>query len=167
MSESNKPKFAFGDHVRVAGYYPRVFKVDGYRREEYFYPDEQWTELVYELHDVVTAEWLEAEEEDLTPAGEVEVQSQGFSIFGEEAMPFMFYNFGQQPKEPRKPTARELSAQEAEKRRADRKERAEQIDNLLDMREWYRKAMERTNDEAYGDRIMAIDCELKKLADKS
>lgn len=46
-----------------------------------------------------------------------------------------------------------------------RKARAEQIDNLLDMREWYRKALERTNDEAYGDRIMAIDCELRKLTE--
>ncbi|MDF1510698.1 hypothetical protein PZE06_21415 [Robertmurraya sp. DFI.2.37] len=146
------PKFAFGDRVYVAGYWPRVFQVDGYRREDYAYPNEQWTELVYELHDVVTAEWLEADESDLTPAGEQAFDATDLIVGIDFATLF----------QPRKPTAREL----AERRKTERQERVEQIDNLLDMREWYRKAMERTNDEAYGARIMAIDAELKKLVGK-
>lgn len=143
------PKFTFGDRVHVAGYWPRVFQVDGYRREDYAYPDEQWTEIVYELHDVVTAEWLEADESDLTPAGEQTLDATDLIVGIDFATLF----------QPCKPNVREL----AERRKTERKGRAEQIDNLLDMREWYRKALERTNDEAYGERIMAIDAELREI----
>jgi hypothetical protein len=69
------------------------------------------------------------------------------------------------PKEPRKPTARELSAQLAKEQKEMRKKRGEQIDNLLDLRNWAADMLAKTNDEAYGDRVMAIDCELKKLTE--
>jgi hypothetical protein len=46
-----------------------------------------------------------------------------------------------------------------------RKKRAEQIDNLLDMRIWASKMLEKTNNEEYGDKVFAIDCELKKLTE--
>jgi hypothetical protein len=65
----------------------------------------------------------------------------------------------------RKPTPRELSAQIADERKAMRKKRAEQIDNLLDMRIWASKMLEKTNNEEYGDKVFAIDCELKKLVE--
>jgi hypothetical protein len=65
----------------------------------------------------------------------------------------------------RKPTPRELSAQIADERKAMRKKRAEQIDNLLDMRIWASKMLEKTNNEEYGDKVFAIDCELKKLTE--
>lgn len=168
----NKPEFGFGDIVRVAGYYPRLFKVDGYREEHYYYPNEQWTEFVYELYDAHTSEWIEADEEDLALVAEadkaeeyLEANPQASTpitpdwIFGidwaKEALPIA--------KQERKPTARELSAMEADRRKAERKERAEQVDNLLDLRIWASDMLEKTGNEEFGDRIFAIDCELKKL----
>jgi hypothetical protein len=58
-----------------------------------------------------------------------------------------------------------LSAQIAEERKVARKRRAEQIDNLLDMRIWASEMLDKTGNEEFGDRVMAIDCELKKLTD--
>jgi hypothetical protein len=65
----------------------------------------------------------------------------------------------------RKPTARELSAKEAEERRSARKALGEEIDNLLDLRNWAADMLAKTNDEAYGDRVFAIDSKLKELVD--
>jgi hypothetical protein len=44
-----------------------------------------------------------------------------------------------------------------------RKKRGEQIDNLLDLRNWAADMLAKTGNEEFGDRVMAIDCELKKL----
>ena len=56
----------YGDLVRVHGYGNRVYQIDGYYIASYFYPNEQYNETVYELSDVVTGEWLEADADDLT-----------------------------------------------------------------------------------------------------
>lgn len=61
---TDRPKF--GDLVGVAGYGARVFQVDGYRTELRYYPDEEWIDIVYELTDVQTGEWLEADIDDLS-----------------------------------------------------------------------------------------------------
>ncbi|WP_141431942.1 hypothetical protein [Bacillus sp. 03113] len=111
-----KQRFNFGDLVRVAGYFPRVFQVDGWRTEHWHYPEEEWTDMVYELHDVQTGDWLEADEEDLSivvPAimakdyiayRLVQNDSDGWpDTYEKEAV--------KMAKEPRKLTARELSAQ--------------------------------------------------------
>jgi hypothetical protein len=55
-----------------------------------------------------------------------------------------------------------LSAQIAEERKALRKKRAAEIDNLLDQRNWYADMLAKTNDETYGDRLFAVEAELKK-----
>jgi hypothetical protein len=60
--------FNFGDLVRVDGYWPRVFKVDGYHIDTWHYPNESWTETVYDLVDAYTGEFLEADIDDLTLA---------------------------------------------------------------------------------------------------
>jgi hypothetical protein len=119
----------FGDLVRVAGYGDRIFQVDGYRTEHWQYPDEEWTDVVYELTDVQTSEWLDADIEDLTivaPATDAAkflatLKPAGLIILREDT-PML--NFGHKP-EPRKPSAKELAARKAaEKRR--------KIDALLD-----------------------------------
>jgi hypothetical protein len=67
--------------------------------------------------------------------------------------------------EPRKPTAREISAKEAEEKKAARKALAAEIDNLLDIAHWNRSMLEKTNDERYGDQLFAVEAELKKLVE--
>jgi hypothetical protein len=178
MSEQNEIFFNFGDLVRVDGYWPRVFKVDGYRREQWQYPDEEWTDVVYELHDVGNLEFIEADMADLTlveTADKAEAYLETNPPHYEAPAPvkpdWMTFMFGEEekavskPKEPRKPTAREISAKEAEERRAARKERAAEIDNLLDLRIWAADMLAKTNNEEFGDQVFAIDCELKKLTE--
>jgi hypothetical protein len=173
----NKPEFNFGDIVRVNGYYPRLFEIDGRRIENWQYAEEQWTDIVYEVYDVLTSDWIECAEEDLTLVVEADMAEDYLAANPpnyEAPAPTMpdwmtFINGGDEtmskPKEPRKPTARELSAKEAEERKAARKARGEEIDNLLDIAQWNRTMLEKTNDEAYGDRLMAVEAELKKLVE--
>jgi hypothetical protein len=173
--------FNFGDLVRADGMWPRVFRVDSYHIDKWYYPNETWTETVYELVDAHTGEFLEADVEDLTlveTAGKAEEylaanpaiekpNTDWKAEVMESLRQIEEYERGAKAmaKQERKPTAGELSAQEAEERKKARKERGEQIDNLLDLRNWAADMLAKTNDEAYGDRVMAIDCELKKLVE--
>jgi hypothetical protein len=173
----NKPEFNFGDIVRVAGYFPRLFEIDGRRIERWQYPNEDWTDIVYEVYDVLTSDWIECAEEDLTLVVEAD-QAEAYLAANppnyEAPAPSMpdwmtFITGGDEtmskPKEPRKPTAMEISAKEAEERRATRKARGEEIDNLLDIAQWNRTMLEKTNDERYGDRLFAVEAELKKITE--
>ena len=172
----NKPQYEFGDIVQVNGYFPRLFEVDGRRIENWQYKDEEWTDTVYEVYDVLTSDWIECAEEDMTlvveadkaeeylaanpPNYEVPAPAQpdwATFIFEKGAMSVA--------KEERKPTARELSAQLAKEQKELRKRRAEQIDNLLEQRKWYADMLAKTNNEEFGDRVFALDAELKKLAE--
>jgi hypothetical protein len=177
VSEQNEIFFNFGDLVRVDGYWPRVFRVDGYRREQWHYPGEEWTDVVYELHDVGNLEFIEADMADLTlvetedNADEYLVANPpDYEVPAPNMPEWMTLMFGgdetmSKPKEPRKPTPREISAQEAEERKAARKARGEEIDNLLDLRNWAADMLVKTNNEEFGDRVFAIDAKLKELAE--
>lgn len=118
----------FGDLVRVAGYGDRIFQVDGYRTEHWHYPDEEWTNVVFELTDVQTGEWLEADLDDLsivapaTDAAEfLEAQKPAGLIILREDTTMLWEG----KPEPPKPSARELAAKKAA-------EKQRKIDALLD-----------------------------------
>lgn len=175
----NKPTYNFGDLVRVNGYYPRIFEVDGRRIENWQYPDEDWTDIVYEVFDVASCDYIECCEDDMTLVVEAdkaeeymeanppayEVQAPVYPDWAMDIMRTLNEGAEKVAKPERKLTAREISAQLAEERKIMRKKRAEQIDNLLDMRIWAADMLAKTNDEAYGDRVMAIDNELRKLVE--
>jgi hypothetical protein len=173
----NKPEFNFGDIVRVNGYFPRLFEIDGRRIERWEYAEEQWTDIVYEVYDVLSSDWIECAEEDITLVVEADRADEylaanppNYEVPAQEKPEWMTFMFGgdetmSKPKEPRKPTAREISAKEAEERKAARKARAAEIDNLLDIAHWNRSMLEKTNDERYGDQIFAVEAELKKLVE--
>ncbi|MED4892439.1 MULTISPECIES: hypothetical protein [Heyndrickxia] len=117
----------FGDIVHVAGYQTRLFQVDGYRTEHWHYPDEEWINVVYELTDVQTSEWLDADIEDLTivaPATDAAkflatLKPAGLIILREDT-PMLWSK-----PEPPTPSARELAARKVEEKRRE-------IDALLD-----------------------------------
>jgi hypothetical protein len=181
MNNDEQIFFNFFDLVRVDGYWPRVFRVDGYRSEHWQYPNETWTETVYELVDAHTGEFLEADVEDLTLVETADNADEWLAANPAStgaSKPFdinewvvdMTKYFGgdetmSKPKEPRKPTAREISAQLAKEQKEMRKKRGEQIDDLLDLRNWAADMLAKTGNEEFGDRVMAIDCELKKLVE--
>jgi hypothetical protein len=176
----NKPQFNFGDIVKVNGYYPRLFEIDGRRTEHWQYANEDWTDVIYEVYDVVSCDWIECAEEDITLVAEAAKAEEYLAAnppdyeapekpldTSDWAIDISKYFGGvtNMAKQERKPTARELSAMEADRRKAERKERGEQIDNLLDLRNWAAGMLEKTGNEAYGDRVFAIDAELKKLVE--
>lgn len=174
----NKPTYNFGDIVKINGYYPRLFEIDGRRIEHWQYAEEDWTDIVYEVYDVLTSDWIECAEEDITLVAEADQAEEYLAANPpnyEATAPIMpdwatFIYGGEgiamsKPKEPRKPTARELSAKEAEEKKAARKARAAEIDNLLDLRIWASDMLAKTNNEEYGDRAFAIDAKLKQLID--
>jgi hypothetical protein len=174
----NKPEFNFGDIVRINGYYPRLFEIDGIRTEHWQYKDESWVDTVYEVYDVLSSDWIECAEEDITLVVEADQAEEylaanppDYEVPAQEKPEWMTFMFGgeekamSKPKEPRKPTAREISAREAEEKKAARKARAAEIDNLLDLRIWAADMLAKTNNEEFGDRVMAIDCELKKMSE--
>jgi hypothetical protein len=67
-------------------------------------------------------------------------------------------------KQERQPTARELSAKEAEEKKAARKAKAEEINNLLDRRNWYADQFAKSGDVEDNEKVQRIDTELAKLS---
>jgi hypothetical protein len=153
MSE-NKPQPTHGDLVRITGYGNRVFQVESYYDQQWFYPDETWTDRIYELFDMGNADYIEADADDLTmitdasqadeylranPAP-LEPSSIDFTNYlGGDLTMFNFGNDDAKKKPAPKPTARELSGQEAERRKQARKDRAKKIDACLDWMNYYRE----------------------------
>jgi hypothetical protein len=173
----NKPQYNFGDLVRINGYFPRLFEIDGRRIEHWQYAEEQWTDVVYEVYDVLSSDWIECAEEDITLVAEADQAEEylaanppDYEVPAQDKPEWMTFMFGgdetmSKAKEPRKPTAREISAKEAEERKAARKALGEEIDNLLEIAQCNRNMLEKTNDEAYGDQLFAVEAELKKLVE--
>jgi hypothetical protein len=153
-----------GDLVTVDGYDGRFFMVIGYQLIRNCLPEEEYNEVVYEVLDAVTGEFLEADGEDV-----------GFVTDAEHASAYLAENppeykpigraVTMAKQEPRKPTAREISAKEAEEKKQARKARATEIDNLLDIAQWNRSMLEKTNDEWYGGRLFAVEAELKRMTE--
>jgi hypothetical protein len=189
MRDSEEFEFAIpaehGDLVTVDGYDGRFFMVIGYQLIRNCLPEEEYNEVVYEVLDAVTGEFLEADGEDVEFVTDAEHASAYLAENPpdyEATAPILpdwakdvyqslvdieNYERGamNMAKPERKPTAREISAKEAEERKAARKAQAAEIDNLLDLRNWAADMLAKTNNEEFGDRVMAIDCELKKLTE--
>lgn len=173
---------ALGDLIRIDGYGARIFQVDAWRREEYHGIDVAYTEVIYEAFDCGNDEWFEAAAEDVTFVADASqadewlranpapiVPTSDWTAFG---MGFLDINGGgdetMKAKEPRKPTARELSGQEAERRKQARKERAARIDELLDARNDAKELAVFFGDKdgEYGAKVAEIDRELAELSKK-
>ncbi|MDH5159876.1 hypothetical protein [Heyndrickxia oleronia] len=173
----------FGDLVRVNGYWPRIFKIVSYRIESYFEPSGQWTETVYEMYDVVTDEYIEADREDLTLVSTAEKADEylrenppqensrtvinGNDVFFDLAKQWpewgdVMWGANELPK----PTARELSAQEAERRKAERKAKSEAIDRLLDEYNDYKRLADAFGDEEYKGRVEYLALKLAEVSEK-
>jgi hypothetical protein len=157
----------YGDLVTVDGYDRRFFMVIAYQLIRHCTPEEEYNETVFELLDAHTGEYLEADGEDVEFVTDAVNAEKYLATQPAPLMPGMTIRDMEalEMKPKRQPTARELSGQEAERRKAARKEKAARIDELLDQRNWYAAALERTNNEEFGDRVAAIDAELKALSD--
>jgi len=154
MSEQ---KFNFGDLVRVEGYEDCVFCINGKRVEQFFYPDGEWTDVLYELTDVQTADCLDAFEEDLrlvTTADKAEEYLKLIPKGGEE--PMKMFGFGSSHKP--KPTP--------ENERYNKQlERERKINELLDERNDYAMLLAEFGDDKYAQKIKEIDRKLSNYAD--
>jgi hypothetical protein len=176
MTDGNKPQPTHGDLVSVNGYGNRVFQVESYYDQRWFYPDETWTDRIYELFDMGNADYIEADATDLTLITDA---SQADEYLRANPAPIEPSNISEllqkygvggnemsQPNQPeKKPTARELSSQEAAKRKQARKDRAKKVDELLDERNDVTELAKNFGDKAgeYGERVAEIDRELAEL----
>jgi hypothetical protein len=164
----SKSFFQFGDIVRVDGYGDRVFEVLGYRVEQYHYPDAEHTDIVFELSDAHTLEWLEADENDLTLVCR-EAESQQYlanaPLPQSQAQVILYLAEPNATAEPtqRKLTPREESSREAERRKELRQMKAEIIDDLLDRIRDYRRLYAMFGDEEFNDVVFALEAEINKL----
>lgn len=170
----------FGDLVSADGYGDRIFEVICYRKEETHYRDEYQnefvqTDIIFEISDVHTLDYLEADENDLTlicredqaeqylanaplPQSQAQVYFIGIDLAQE-------ITINTEPVE-RKLTPREQSSREAEERKQLRKLMSEVIDDLLIQRKDYEELYRVFGDEEYNDRIFAIDAEINKLQEE-
>jgi hypothetical protein len=189
MTEGEEFEFAIpadhGDLVTVDGYEGRFFMVIGFQLIRNCLPEEAYNEVVYEVLDAVTGEFLEADGEDVEFVTDAEHASAYLAEnppdyeaiapilpdwakdVHQSLVDIENYERGamSMAKQERKPTAREISAKEAEERKAARKARAAEIDNLLDLRNWAADMLAKTNNEEFGDRVFAIDTKLKELVE--
>jgi hypothetical protein len=150
---SKQPPISFGDLVRITGYGNRVFQVESYYDQEWFYPDETWKDRIYELFDVGNADHIEADAGDLTLLADA---SQADEYLRANPAPFepsafpqwmtdltkdQFIGGGNEMfnKPEKKPTARELSSQEAKRKKQAKKEQKQKIDACLDWMNYYRE----------------------------
>lgn len=154
----NKPEYTFSDLVHIAGYGSRIFKIESYRVEHCYSPSEEWTDIVYDLIDIETQAYVECDEEDMRLADgssvdETELDGTGIDIFdfmgGLGELYYEMEETKMAKNNERKPTARELSSQEAAKRKQDRKDRVAKVDDLLDLYNGYMAMFEQTGDVVY------------------
>ena len=169
----NKPEYTFTDLVHIVGYGPRIFKIESYRVEHCYAPDEEWSEIVYDLIEVESGQYVECDEEDMRLADgssvdEAELDGTGIDIFdfmgGLSALNYEMEETKMAKNNERKPTARELSGQEAERRKQARKDRVAKVDDLLDMYNGYMAMFEQTGEAVYKENA---DDAMERLAEVS
>jgi hypothetical protein len=136
------PLFDVGDTVQIDGC-PEVYKVIG-----------AFPEMIYALQDVATNEIIDMDECVLkTFDGEI-TENQ---IVKESV------KMAKEPKEERKLTPREESSREAERRKQARKQKAADIDTLLEIAFWNRKQFEATGDEAFAEKEREQYAKIKEI----
>lgn len=140
------PLFDVGDTVQVHG------------SPEKYHVITAWPEMIYGLVDTETDEYIEMDEYVLKPVDGV-INDEGITA---DRISEIKTEVAEMAKE-RKLTPREISNQEADKRKQARKERAAEIDNLLDIANWNRKQFEATGDEAFEEKERDQYEAIKKL----
>lgn len=150
--------YNFGDIVRVSGYDDRIFSVDSWRVEQHYSPEAEWTETVYLLTDVYSAEWLEADEEDLRLVAKADKAEEYLASHkgGDVAVMFTTVNFG--GRSGRLPKV----APEIERYNKSR-EREHKVNELLDARNDYARLLAEFGDEEYKAKIKDIDRKLSAI----
>lgn len=177
----------FGDLCEIEGYGARVFKVFGYRIENCYTQEREWTDVVYELIDAVNGEWVEADVEDIELLADAEDADIYMQTVDYDNYPMSFMqSLGYTPdgdgwgvnntekggvdmadkKPERKPTARELSGKLAGERKQARKERYEKTDDLLELLSWVTKTFERTGERRYAEWADTIKADLANMHPK-
>lgn len=149
-------KFNFGDLVTCEGYPDRLFTVDSWRVEQHYFPEAEWTETVYELTDVNSAEWLEADEEDLRLVAKADKAEEYLASHkgGDVAVMFTTVDFRGRSGRPPK------VAPEIERYNKAR-ERERRINELLDARNDYTALFNEFGDKEYENKIKEIDRKLR------
>lgn len=156
----NKPKITFGDIVSVKGYGSRVFKVESYRIESHYYPSEEWVDFVYDVFDVNTLEWLEADAEDLTLLAGAKNAEKYLNDSSTTMWPSEISLSAVKPNpDTLPPAARELSEEIA------KRSKAQKVNALLDALNDYNALVDRFGDNEYKARVEYLTLKLAEISD--
>ncbi|MEK3887307.1 hypothetical protein [Bacillus sp. FSL K6-3431] len=172
MSKKPPQHITYGDLVSIDTYDGHLYFVESFVVEHHYQPGEQFTEVWFDLTDSHTGEYMMAEKEDITRICNA-AQADDYLMYNAGPPPVterlnMFDQiFGEVPKmkakEPRKPTAKEISGIEAEKRKQARKERAVKIDALLDDYNDAKAMVEMFGDEEYRAKVEYLTVKLAEV----
>lgn len=157
------PAYKTGDLVSVGGYEGRVFYIDCARYIEETSKEAVFNFIEYDLYDAINGEWLEAFEADTTLVANALVAEDFLADFNHEDYPparstVYLINYETE--------AVDMAAKEqpimsrVQKRKQERKDEAEQTDNLLDIYNWNKAQYEKTGDEAFKKEMDATMAQL-------
>ncbi|MCA6607499.1 hypothetical protein [Bacillus safensis] len=159
----HEPAYKTGDLVVVDGYERRVFYIDCARYIEETSKEAVFNFIEYDLYDAINGEWLEAFESDMTLIANALVAEDFLADFNLEGYPparstVYLINYETE--------AVDMAAKEqpimsrVQKRKQERKDEAEQTDNLLDIYNWNKAQYEKTGDEAFKKEMDATMAQL-------
>jgi hypothetical protein len=152
-------KFSFGDIVLVEGYEDDLFKVVGYRTEMWRYPNDSWEVVIYELSRITDGEWLEAEEDEMTF---ISSQKNDNDIQ-------LLKNYSNLTNIKNKQTKKRTDQKELPQgllKPTKHKSTGNEIDDLLDMYNDYKRLFEHFGDVDYKKKLKRILTQLRDLLSK-
>ncbi|AOC58887.1 hypothetical protein BEN31_18750 [Bacillus pumilus] len=160
----HKPVFKTGDLVSVEGYKGRVFYIDCARYIEEVSKEAVFNYIEYDLYDAINGEWLEAFESDMAIVASALVAEDFLADFNLEGYPparstVYLINYETE--------AVDVAAKEqpimsrVQKRKQERKDAAEQTDNLLDIYNWNKAQFEKTGELVFKEKMDATMAKLK------
>ena len=172
MSENYGFMYTFGDIVKVAGD-DRKYVVDSFRKEVTYYIDDSFEDKIYELTCVSNGTFTEVEEEFIIEkVGTYDEDADDWDDWDDDESGEIYYtiqlNENGEAKvvgNEKKLTPREESSREAARLKQERKEKAAQIDVLLDELNDYRALFEKFGDQEYAEKIAHIMAKLTELTE--
>jgi hypothetical protein len=148
------PLFDVGDTVQIDGT-PEVYRIVG-----------AFPEMIYALQDVQTNEIIDMDECVLKAFDGDVIKEYDENDINALYNRLEAEKMAKEPKEERKLSAREESSREAERRKQARKQKAADIDNLLDIANWNRKQFEATGEEAFAEKEREQYAKIEDLNEK-
>ncbi|PJI12366.1 hypothetical protein CTV96_09465 [Bacillus altitudinis] len=157
----HEPVYKTGDLVSVEGYKGRVFYIDCAKYIEETTKEAVFNYIEYDLYDAINGEWLEAFESDMRLIADAVVAEDFLADFNLEDYPparSTVYLINYETEAANMAEKEQPITSRVQKRKQERKDAANQTDNLLDIYNWNKAQYEKTGElsfKAKMDDVMA------------